>query len=180
MKNSFKVAFGGIICALSATLMFCSSILPFTQYAIPVFTGIALVAVVIELGKTWAWIAFAAVSLVCLLIVPNKEPVALYILFFGYYPILKSLFESSGNFILEWLLKLVVFNAAMIAFFYAGLYLIGIKPEEYSLFGVNLPIVFLIAGNILFVVYDILLSRTIVIYIHKIHPYFKKMFKTDK
>ena len=51
-------------------------------------------------------------------------------------------------------MKLAVFNAAAIASFYAAVFLLSISPEEYTLFGVYMPLAFLAFGNVFFLVYD--------------------------
>ena len=177
MKNTLKVAFCGVISALGVAMMFFSSVIPFTQYAIPMLAGVVIISAVIELGRSWGWLVYAAISLVAFFIVPDKEAVSMFVLFFGYYPILKSYLESIKYPWLEWLLKYTIFNISMIGIFLVGLHIIGITPSEYTIGGIYLPWLFLLAGNAVFFIYDLLISRSVVLYIAKLHPYCKKLLK---
>lgn len=164
--KSRKVAFGAVISALSFVLMLLTGILPFGTYALPCFAGILLTAVVIEFGIPWAIAVYAGVSVLSFFIVSDKEAVLYYILILGIYPVLKSLFERIKLRWLSFLLKLLYFNICAVACFYISIYLLSVPKESFSLFGFYLPVVFLIAGNIVFVVYDICVSRLIFAYLN--------------
>ena len=80
-------------------------------------------------------------------------------IFFGYYPILKALIERLKNKIVQWVLKYAVFNAAIVSAYFIAIYLLSIPADSLSLFGVSLPWVFSIAGNVIFFIYDIAIAR---------------------
>lgn len=164
--KSRKVAFGAVISALSFVLMLLTGILPFGTYALPCFAGILLAAVVIEFGIPWAISVYAGVSVLSFFIVSDKEAVLYYILILGIYPVLKSLFERIKLRWLSFLLKLLYFNICAVACFYISIYLLSVPKESFSLFGFYLPVVFLIAGNLVFVIYDICVSRLIFAYLN--------------
>ena len=89
MNHSGKVALGGIITAICTTLMFLTGLSPIGTYALPAFAGVTLMVIVIELNPRWAWMVYIAVSVLSALLAADKEAVVLFIIFFGYYPILK-------------------------------------------------------------------------------------------
>ena len=89
MKQSSKTALGGVVSALSVTLMLMTAVIPFMTYALPLLAGALLILMVIEINKRWAFIVYVAVSLLAVLVVPDKEAAVFYIAFFGYYPIIK-------------------------------------------------------------------------------------------
>ena len=91
---TFKVSLGGIISALSLVLMIVSGITFSLEYAIPMITGALLMMLVVEFGKGFAGIIYIVVSILSLLILGNKEPAVMYLMFFGYYPIIKSVLEK--------------------------------------------------------------------------------------
>ena len=93
-KKSQQVALGGIATALCIVLMFATGMIPFSYYALPALAGLVLIAVREENGLSTALIVFAAVSLLSVFVVPIKEAALLFIAFFGYYPIIKAIFES--------------------------------------------------------------------------------------
>lgn len=156
VKNStFRVAFCGIIAALALVLMLITSLVPIGTYAFPCFAGIFIAAVVIEYGWKWGLGVYAVVSVLSLFLAGDKEAVLYFIAIFGYYPILKAVFEKNiKNKLILYIVKLAVFNAAAIASFYAAAFLLSISPEEYTLFGVYMPLAFLAFGNVFFLVYD--------------------------
>lgn len=156
VKNStFRVAFCSIIAALGLALMLLTSLVPIGTYAFPCFAGIFIAAVVIEYGWKWGLGVYAVVSVLSLFLAGDKEAVLYFIALFGYYPILKAVFEKNiKNKLILYIVKLAVFNAAAIASFYAAAFLLSISPEEYTLFGVYMPLAFLAFGNVFFLVYD--------------------------
>lgn len=156
VKNStFRVAFCGIIAALGLVLMLLTSLVPVGTYAFPCFAGIFIAAVVIEYGWKWGLGVYAVVAVLSLFLAGDKEAVLYFIALFGYYPILKAVFEKNiKNKIILYVLKFAVFNIAAIASFFAAAFLLSISPEEYTLFGVYMPLAFLAFGNIFFLIYD--------------------------
>ncbi len=177
MRNSkvaYKVALCGMISALSLVLMMLTTLIPVGTYALPIISGILLVAIVIEFNTKWAFAVYFVVSVLSFLLAGDKEAVLYFILFFGYYPILKSFFERVKSKILQWILKYALFNAGMIASFYIGIFLLGIPVESFLIFGYNLPLAFLFAGNILFYFYDKCVTIMLMSYIFNLRG---KLFK---
>lgn len=176
-NQSVKVAFCGIITALCALLMFLAGLIPIGIYVLPALSGILLILVVVEIGPRWAWSVYAAVSILSLLIVPDREAAVLFLLFFGYYPILKSGIERIRSKPVRVLLKLADFNLSMIAEFYIGVYLLGVPRNSFDIFGVSLPGVFLIAGNFAFCLYDYAVSLLAVSYCRNFHTVVSRWFR---
>ncbi len=166
-KSTFKLAFCSIIAALSVALMFLTGLIPIGTYAAPCIVGIFLCAAVIECGYMSSVAVFAVVSVLSFLLSADKEAVIYYIGFFGLYPILKGLIERIKLTWLQYIIKFAFFNAAMIAIFFIGIYLLSIPKESFKLFGIYLPWVFLIIGNIVFIIYDICATRLISLYVMK-------------
>lgn len=166
-KSTFKLAFCSLVAALSVALMFLTGLIPVGTYAAPCMVGIFLCAVVIESGYAGGFAVYAVVSVLSFLISADKEAVLYYIGFLGLYPILKGLIERIRFIWLQYIIKLVFFNAAMIAIFYIGIFVLGIPKESFNLFGVYLPWVFLVIGNAVFFIYDICATRLISLYIMK-------------
>ena len=84
MRNSAKTAMGGMIAALSLTIMLLTAVIPYLQYALPAMSGALLVLMVIEINKKWALCTYTAVSILSFLILPNKEAAMVYFAFFGF------------------------------------------------------------------------------------------------
>ncbi len=180
MKRTSYTALGGVLSAVSITVLLLT-IFPFATYALPPLAGTFLIPLVIECGKKWAFCAYAAVSLVALLIVPDVEAKTLFIVFFGYYPIIKASLENLKSRVWEWLAKVGVFNLATIGG-YIVLSQVGFSMDAFRLEGVSLPLsafllMFLLAGNVIFVIYDIGLSRVLPLYFMRVQPSIRKMFR---
>lgn len=175
MKNSFKISFGGIISALALILMLSTGLISFGTYAFPCLSGMLLVAIVIEFGTKWAYTAYAAVSLLSLFMAGDKEAVIYFIAFFGFYPILKSTLEKIKSKSVQYILKYAIFNICMIAAFFIGKFVLMIPDEEFTLFGIYIPWIFLIIANGFFWLYDRCVTATVLNYVHRIR---NRIFKT--
>ena len=92
MKKSGRVALGGMMASLSLVVML-AAYFPYVTYALPALAGCFLVIISIEINKKWAFVVYAAVGALSFLVC-EKEAAVLYIFFFGYYPILKAVFEQ--------------------------------------------------------------------------------------
>lgn len=169
MKTSYKVSLGGIVGALSLVLMLLTSIIPFGTFAFPALAGMMLLCIVIELGYSWAFIVYVVVSVLSLLLLTDKEAALYYIVFLGFYPILKGLIERIRSKAIQYAIKYAVFNICMVTAFYLSIFVFSIPKESFNIFNVYLPWVFLLLGNIVFVVYDLCVSKVVTIYLLKIH-----------
>ena len=165
---------GGLAAALGLVLMLLTSLVPVGTYAFPAFAGMLLIFIVIEIGRGWAIAVFAVTAVLAFLLSGDKEAALLYAIFLGYYPILKSVIELIKSRAVQWLVKLAVFNAAMIGAYYIDLFLLGVSDVSFELFHVYLPLAFLAIGNLAFIIYDICVTRLVTIYMIKWHKKFNK------
>ena len=177
MKTSVKVSLGGVVAALSLVLMLLTSIIPFGTYAFPAFAGILLVLLVFNLGYAYAFAVYFVTAALSFLLVTDKEAALYYALFLGFYPILKGIIERIPSKPVQYIVKLALFNVCMIAAFYIGITLLSIPKESFNLFGVYLPWVFLILGNIVFIIYDLCITRLVTLYLLKWHDRLNKNTK---
>lgn len=176
MKQSAKVALGGILSALSLVCMILT-FFPVSQMGLPALAGAILIPIVLEIGLKWGWMAYACVSLLSLFVCPSMEAKALFIAFFGYYPILKAVIEKLQKKWLEWGIKLAVFNVTISAAYWLMLTFFGLPADSFEVFGVNLPLVILAMGNVAFVLYDIALTGAITTYIRRFHAKLLRLFR---
>lgn len=166
LKTTFKVTISGVLCAFSLALMMLTSLVPLGTFAFPCMAGIVLMVVVIEAGHSWAWGAYLCVSLLSLFLAGDKEAVVYYIMFFGYYPIIKGAIEGKiKNKITQYVLKYLVFNAAVIGAFFIAAFLLAVPMEEYTIAGMYVPWLFLLAGNVFFIIYDLAATKLVTYYI---------------
>lgn len=179
IKKSRKIALGGVISALSLLFMLLTAIFPFAEYALPALSGITLAVLVIEINKKTAYLAYAAVGVLSLLIAPVKEAAVLFILLLGYYPILKSSIEHIKSRVLEWIVKMSIFNGAILTVYLSMTYIFNMT-EALAEVGVALKygaFIFIVIANITFVVYDFALTKLIALYFQLIRPKLKSIIK---
>lgn len=167
MKRSAKVAISGVFSALALVCML-FTIFPYATYALAGLAGAILLPVALECGKTWAFGAYGVVSLLSFLLAPDMESKLLFVAFFGYYPILKLILDRLNR-VAGWTIKLAMFNATMVGSYLLLLYVFGLPADSFELFGVNLPLLFLLVGNVVFWLYDRVLSGFVVMYCTQWH-----------
>ncbi len=177
MKQTSKCALGGITAALSLTLLISVAIVPFMTYALPAIAGALIIVMVIEVNKTWALGVYAVISILGIFLVPEKEVAVMYVAFFGYYPILKSLIEAHIPAVPGWILKVTAFLVTITVSYYLMIKLMGLTLDEIDEYGAWGAAMLLGVGTFAFVFYDIALTRLITVYIKKWRRHFKKYFK---
>lgn len=177
MKRTGSVALCGVMSALCMVCMFLTGVIPFATYALPALAGVLLIAIVIEQGKRWAALVYVAVSLLSFILSPDLEAKLMFVCFFGYYPILKAVFEGIRRPRFALCLKLAVFNVAVIAVYFILSALGGLAADEFEIFGKNLPLFFLAAGNLVFLLYDYALTGLVSVYVQRLRPHLRKIFR---
>lgn len=178
MSNASKTAIGGMATALSVIALIPTALEIFV-YALPAFAGMITLFCVIELNKRWALGVFAAVSILSLILVPNKEATVLYVAFFGYYPVIKSLLEKFKVRIIEYICKFLIFNTSVIISYSLLVFVFNISAD--SLFGEGMTELmyagFAVLLNVMFIVYDLCLTRMYTVYINVWQKKFRKLFR---
>lgn len=177
MKQSSKCAIGGIVAALSLVLMIMVAVVPFMTYALPAVAGALTVFMVIEVDKKWAAGVYAAVAILGLFLVPEKEVAVMYLAFFGYYPILKALIESKKKSVIGWILKLLTFEATMVGSYWLMIKFMGVTIDEMDEYGLWAIPILLGIGTFAFILYDIALTKMVWVYNKKWRKHFKRYFK---
>lgn len=176
-KKSVRVAVCGLAAALSVTLMFFGGVVYVFAYAVPMLLGLISVMIKKSFGTGSAVFVYIAVSLLSLMLVPEKESVMMFVLFFGYYPIIRESFEKVKAKALRLILKLILFNASLTVIELICVFVFGIPFFEDGVFSAGLLIGFAVAMNAVFIMYDILLRMFLILYEKKIEKRIKKYIK---
>lgn len=177
MKSSSRMALCGMMGALSVTCLLLT-VFPFATYALPALASMFLFPVAIECGRRWGLLTYAATAVLAVLLAPDLEAKVLYAAFFGYYPILKSVAEPCGK-VREWVLKLGAFNLSVVGAYFV-LTRLGLSLQEFALGNLPLGAVlggFLLVGNVVFVLYDIALTRALSLYFARFQPLLRRLFR---
>lgn len=143
--------------ALAVVIMCLGGIIPVATYICPMLCAILLAAVLSLTGKRIAWTWYAAVSLLSLLLGPDKEAAAVF-LFLGYYPIIKPWLDRRK---LPVLWKLAFFNIMILILYALLIWLFQMEQvvREFQELGMVLTVVTLVMGNVVLFMLDILLGR---------------------
>ena len=177
MKRSGKLAFAGVICALSAACMLLT-VIPTMEIGLPALAGCLLVLPVIELGVRYGFLCYGATAVLSLLLAPSLESKMLFVVFLGYYPVVKALFERLHSRVLQWILKLGLFNVTVCGAYWLLMNVFAVLPkDEFMLFGAYVWGIFILLGNAVFVVYDLALTRIISAYLYFGQARLRKMFR---
>ena len=157
-NRSAPVALGGVLAAGSLAVLWVACTAPSGRLGLTAAAGLFPVAGVLAAGRAAGYLCWAAGGLLGLLLLPDKGVALLYLVFLGLYPVVKSRIESLNRLGNEWVLKLAFFNGALTLFWFAlrGLFL----PNPPPWLGENSLLLYG-AGNVIFVIYDIGLSRLI-------------------
>ncbi len=173
-KNTSKVTFCAMMAALAAVFMLLSYF-PYLTYAIPAIAGLFIMVALIETNAKWALLSYIS-SAVLVFLFAESESKLMYICFLGYYPILKAIIERLKSRVLEWVIKILSFNAAVLLVYYVFAALFGISLDDLNFMKYG-AVMLLALGNIVFVIYDIMVSKMAATYIIKMHPRVSKMIK---
>lgn len=160
-----------MLTALGVIFLGIGALLEVLDISMAVFASICVIIALIEYGKGAPWMVYGAISILSLLLLPSKLPSVFFSLFFGFYPILKEKLERKPKLVC-WMLKELVFNVclAIIITLYMLLFFQG--------FSIAIPLPWLIVAAVLlceviFVIYDIALTRIITFYVLKLRHRFK-------
>ena len=93
-STTFKIALGGICLALTVVFMFGGSFVPGIELTLFALSSLFTAVMIIESGIGGGAMLFAAACLLGFFLIPNKPAILPYIVFFGYWPILKLFFEK--------------------------------------------------------------------------------------
>jgi hypothetical protein len=160
-----KVAYPAILSALALILVYLGSVAPSGNWGIVAAAGLLPAAAVISVGLKAGFLCWAATAILAFLLVPDKFCVLLFGALFGLYPMVKSLIEQLRKKPLEYVLKLVFFNAA-----FTVIYLVMSSAVAASLpevLGSSVWMLYL-AANVVFLMYDYGFSKLIALYIARV------------
>ena len=151
------MAFGGVLAALAVVLMSLGTLIPVATYVCPMACAVILQLVLKICGRRTAWAWYGAVSVLSLLLAPDKEAAAVF-LALGYYPILKPRLDALKG---KRLWKGLFFNAVILAVYWLLMHLFGFHQltAEFAELGTAMTILLLILGNVTFFLLDKLLEK---------------------
>lgn len=151
------MALCGVTAALAVTIGSIAGMVPVATYVIPTLQCLVLQLILTACGSRYAWIWYASVSILSLLLCPDKEAAAFF-LFLGYYPILKPRLDRLKP---SLLFKLIFFLAATLSMYSLMIFVLGMDQiaGEFAELGTVFTVLCLVLGCITFLLLDGILSK---------------------
>lgn len=163
MTSSRAIALGGVLAALGVCLMWLGGLLGIATYAAPMLCAVLLQVVKNLCGSRLGWAWYAAVAILSLLLVTDREAAWVFV-FLGYYPMVKPWLDRKKGSLL-W--KGLLFNGSIFVLYTLLLLVLGLPEltQEFQGMGRILLAVLLVIGNVTFFLLDRVLER----------PFFRKL-----
>ncbi len=175
MKNAKASAFAGVISALSVVLLFLGAVSVSLSYVLPIATGLLMILLLESVSVKSAMLTYFSTSFLAFILLGGKESVLFYIMFFGYYPILRIKLSKIKPKPIRLLIKLVIFNIAMAGIQLILIYVFGIPFD--NMFGKIGIALFFVALNVIFILYDYTFDLLVLIYNSKLKSKISKIIK---
>ena len=165
-SKSWAMAYCGMAAALCVALMLLGTIIPIAMFIAPAVASFLIATVCMECGITMAWTAYAAVSLLGLLFVPDKEIALIFTVLLGYYPLVKPRFDRIRPRALQLVCKLLLCNGTVLAMYGLVFLLVpaGSISQELRTTALAVSLATLVMGNVAFVLYDRALHNMLMMY----------------
>ena len=152
------VSLGGVLAAGALVALWLACVAPSGQLGLTAVGGLFPMAAAVTAGRAAGYLCWGAAGLLGLILLPDKGVALLYLIFLGLYPVVKGAVESLRRLPLEWALKLAFFNLALTLCW--SLFRELFLPALPDWLTGSLPVLYG-AGNVVFVLYDIGLSRLV-------------------
>lgn len=175
MKNSKVIAYSGVATALSVVMLFLGSIFWVLGYTMPLVASLVMIILLDSISQKSALLTFISTSIISFILLNDKECVLLYVLFFGYYPLIRDKINYIKPKFLSYLLKFITFNAAMVLTQVLCVYVFGIPFDD--MFGKWGIVLFVLCLNLVFVVFDKLYTLLLKLYRIKLKKKVEKYIK---
>ena len=172
LKSTRALAVSAVLSALGVILLALGSLVQVLDLTMAVLASILVIFAVIELGGKYPYLIYAVTAVLSVLLVPSKSAAMVYLCFAGYYPILKAVLERHLPQLWCWVVKLLVFNAglALSLFLMLKVFLTFTVPAAW--YYALIPLL-----SVVFVLYDVALTRLITLYLTKWQQRFRFLHK---
>lgn len=172
MKKSRKMALCGVFGALSITILLFGFMVPMATYICPAAAAFLLLPVAYEYGEKTSFTLYLAVSVLAMILIPEKEFVLMYVFVFGLYSAFKFKADRIKPKLLQIVLKAVF---AFVTTFLSYFVLLVVFPNpvltgEFGDMGTTLVIAFFALFVVTFLMYDFAAGRMFVLYYYKLRP----------
>jgi len=161
------IAFTALFTAGAVVMLYLGMFFPLMALTFSALAALFVAAAVIEGGPIYGLYCAVATALTGLILMPVQPVFLLYLIFFGAYPVVKSLAERQRSQILGWGIKYAVFFVAL------TLYMTVLRELLFGTIPFDdqaLPLIYA-GGAVVFLVYDIGMSKLIGFYLARVYKY---------
>lgn len=158
-----RVARLSVLTALSVVFLLLANVIPAGRLGLMAVASFPVCMALMMYGAGWAAGVFAVTAVLGFLLFPGVTAIS-YAAFFGYYPIVKSLFERIHIKGLDWLAKYLLYPCVFAAYWFTARALLPTNTVPWY--------ILCALGAAAFAIYDWAYSLIIQLYINKIARYF--------
>lgn len=118
MSRTKKLALCAMLSAIGVLILAASGLAFPVRLSLAALAGLIPAIAVLHCGLFWSLGTYAVTAALSLLLLPEKTGAVWYLLFFGHYPVAKSLIERIPNLAAQWIAKLCFFAGCMALLFF--------------------------------------------------------------
>lgn len=154
--NTSRTALVGVLSAGGLAVLWLACLSPSGRLGLNAVAGLFPMAAVMVSGSGAGYFCWAVISILGLILLPDKGMALMYLVLFGLYPVLKSRFEKGNGLVVGWCMKIAYFNVvfAVLWFGFRTMFLTALPGWLSS------TLIWSV-GNAVFIAYDIGLTRLI-------------------
>ena len=168
--KTMRLTMCAMLAALGVVLLWLGSAVEVVDISMAVVASLLCVFAVIEYGGSAPWLVYGVTAVLSLLLLPQKTPALMYLVFFGYYPILKEKLEKKPKWA-AWIWKEVIFNLALAVLLVLSHFLLFTAASAGNMVFYYVALVGL--AELAFPLYDIALTRLISLYLFRLRKRFR-------
>ncbi len=162
------MAFDSVMAALGVVLLYIGSIFEIADLAAATVASLGVVVVMVEYKQRDAWMVYAVTAAISVMLMPGKYATLAYLLFMGYYPILKGYIDRLRSGIVRWTLKIIIFIAAITADLLISHFILGIPSEAWLIY-----VAIYLLGVPTLMLYDAAIAKTVPLWLRLRRRIFK-------
>ncbi len=143
---------GAVMATVILALLFGASSLPTGRFTLLALTTVASALTIMRCNVRTALIQYVAAAVLAFFLLPNKFIALVFALFFGNYAILKLYIERLRNLVVEWVVKILLFNLYLAVGYGLWKAFFPVLPVGFSVW------IAAAVANLAFIIFDLALT----------------------
>ena len=159
-ESARTVALGGMLAAFAVVILCLGTLIPVMTYAAPLLAIMTLAVVLRLCGRRIGWSWYICVTLLALLLCPDREAAVVFAAF-GYYPLLRPTLQRIPSQLLRNLVKFLLFQLSILVVAVFTVFMLGLETvlADLSPAVIAAEAVLWILGNVCLFMADFVLGR---------------------